>query len=177
MRPTRHRLPAYTLWDRLARLWDRLAALARLARRPLAARLELRPLEDRVVPDGGRPLPLPVIYAGAGPGHAPLVRAYDAETGGLNFERPVYEPSFLGGVRVAADLTGDRFPDLVVAPGPGGGPRVRVLDGKTGQPVPWAVGSFWAFEPTFRGGVEVAAADVDGDDTPDVIAAAGPGGG
>jgi hypothetical protein len=119
MRPMpRPPLTAYTLWDRLARLWDRLAELARRTRRPLTARLDLRPLEDRVVPGGGRPLPFPVIYAGAG--HAPLVRAYDAETGGLNFERPEYEPSFLGGVRVAAaDVDGT--PDVIAAAGPGGG--------------------------------------------------------
>jgi hypothetical protein len=82
MRPARPILPAYTLWDRLARLWDRLADLVRRTRRPpLATRLDPRPLEDRVAPDGGRPLPFPVIYAGAGLGHAPLVKAYDAETG------------------------------------------------------------------------------------------------
>ncbi|MBX9622460.1 MAG: VCBS repeat-containing protein [Gemmataceae bacterium] len=171
------RLPAaYTRFARLAALWDRLAATR--PARPVAAPLGLDQLEDRVVPDGGRPLPLPVITVGAGEGHAPVVKAYDAETGGLNFEREVYDPAFLGGVRVAvADFTRDGYPDVAVAPGPGGGPNVRVLDGKTGDQVPGAVGSFWAYEETFAGGVMVAAAEVDGDGVPDVITAAGAGGG
>ncbi|QDU23566.1 FG-GAP repeat domain-containing protein [Urbifossiella limnaea] len=169
---------AYSRFARLLALRDRLADL--FARRPGApsARLTAEALEDRVVPDGGRPLPLPVIYAGAGEGMAPVVKAYDAETSDLNFTRTVYESTFTGGVRVAVgDFTLDGYPDVVVAPGPGGGPRVRVLDGKTGDEIGGPLGSFWAFDSAFTGGVHVAAADVDGDYVPDVVAAAGPGGG
>jgi RHS repeat-associated protein len=167
----------YTLLDRLLALRDRLAALFRHPARRTTARLAVTPLEDRVVPDG-RPLPLPVIYLGAGDGGAPVVKAYDAEFGTLNFERTVYDPSFTGGVRVAAaDFTRDGFPDVVVAPGPGGGPHVKVLDGKTGEVVPGPIGSFWAYEESFTGGLTVAAGEVDGDGVPDVVTAAGEGGG
>ena len=125
-----------------------------------------------------RPLPTPVIYAGAETGAPPTVKAYDAETGSLNFERVAYESNFTGGVRVAtADFTGDGFPDLVTGPGVGGGPRVRVLDGKTGIPVLSPLGDFFAYEPVFRGGVRVAAGDVNGDGVPDLVTAAGFGGG
>lgn len=157
---------AYSRFARLLALRDRLAEL--FARRPgtRAARLAAEALEDRVVPDG-RPLPLPVIYAGAGDNMLPVVKAYNAETGALNFEREVYESAFRGGVRVAVgDLTQDGYPDVVVAPGPGGGPRVRVLDGKTGDQIPGPLGSFWAFDPDFLGGVHVASADVDGTRSP-----------
>lgn len=158
---------AYTLWTRLLRLWDCLAATK--------TRLGVEALEDRVVP---APLiPYPVILAGAGAGE-PVVRSFDALTGDLNFERAVFEPEFTGGVRVAtADFTGDGYPDAVVSAGDGGGPRVLVLDGKTGEPLPGPLGGLMAFAADFRGGVNVAAADVDGDGTPDVVAAAGGGGG
>ena len=76
-----------------------------------------------------------------------------------------------------ADLTGDAVPDLVTGPGPGGAPNVRVIDGKTGQTVPGPLGSFYAYDPSFTGGVRVAVADVNGDGTPDIITGAGPGGG
>src|SRR5205085_1373670 len=42
------------------------------------------------------------------------------------------DPAFRGGARAAAgDVNGDGTPDLVVAAGFGGGPRVSVLDGRT----------------------------------------------
>src|SRR5207245_1555414 len=73
-----------------------------------------------------------------------------------------YEPAFTGGVSVAvADVTGDGVPDVVTAPGPGGGPVVRVFSGKDGS----VVGTVMAFEPSFRTGGSVAAADLNGDCT------------
>ncbi len=85
-----------------------------------------------------------------------------------------YAPVFLGGVRVAvADVTGDGVPDIITAPGPGGGPDIRVFDGKTLA----LVREFFAYAPQFAGGVYVAAGDVNGDGTPDIITGAGAGGG
>ncbi|HEX4608474.1 MAG TPA: FG-GAP-like repeat-containing protein, partial [Urbifossiella sp.] len=84
-----------------------------------------------------------------------------------------YEPSFRGGARVAvADVTGDGTPDLVIGTGVGGGPRVLVYDGRTGQ----LVRSFFAYESTFRGGVYVDAGDYDGDGFADILTAPGDGG-
>jgi hypothetical protein len=134
-------------------------------------------MEERLVPDG-RPLPFPVIYAGAGAGQAPVVKAYNAETGELNFEAHVYESSFRGGVRVGTgDFSGDGYPDVIVAPGRGRAPAIRVLDGRSGEPIGGALGNFLAYSPTFTGGVYVAAADVNGDNKTDVVTAAAlPGG-
>lgn len=168
--PARRAPSAFTRFGRLLALRDGLGGNPAAADRRV--RLAAEPLEDRVVPDG-RPLPFPQIFVGAGPGHPPVVRAYDALTGTLKFEAAAYGPTFAGGVRVGtADLNRDGVPDAVVAPGPGRSPLVRVLDGKAGAEIAGPAGSFLAFAKSFEGGVHVAAADVDGDGTPDVVTAA-----
>ncbi|MFO0810416.1 MAG: hypothetical protein U0746_17465 [Gemmataceae bacterium] len=60
----------------------------------------------------------------------------------------------------------------VVAADAGGGPHVKVFDEAQHE-----VFSFFAYDAAFRGGVRVALGDVNGDGTPDVVTAAGPGGG
>ena len=169
----------YTLFNRLLNLWDHLAHWGRSERAKLRRpwKLVVEQMEQRLVPDG-RPLPDPVIYAGAAAGMEPIAKAYNAETGELMYERTVFDSSFTGGVNVAtADFTADGFPDLVVSVASAGGPEVRILDGKTGDQIPGPLGSFWAFDESFTGGVNVAAADVNENGTPDVIVAAGAGGG
>src|SRR5262249_45665837 len=54
----------------------------------------------------------------------------------------------------------------------GGSPMVKVFDAGGTQ-----LASFLAFDPFFQGGVRVAVGDVNGDGVPDIIVAAGPGGG
>jgi CSLREA domain-containing protein len=82
-------------------------------------------------------------------------------------------PGFFGGAWVAAgDVTGDGFADVVTGAGAGGGPHVKVFDGRTGA----MATNFFAFDPSFTGGVRVAAGDVNGDGHAEIIAGAGPGG-
>ncbi len=158
----------------LARTWDFL--VGRKTRRSPVVRLTALPLEDRITPTG-RPLPLPFIFVGAGSGAPPLVRAYYAETGALAFEKQPFDAGFTGGVRVGTgDLDHDGVPDLIAAAGPGGGPRVVVYSGKTGNQLAGPLGSFHAYDPAFTGGVSVASGDVDGDGYHDLITAAGAGG-
>ena len=81
---------------------------------------------------------------------------------------------FGGGVRVATgDFNGDGTDDIIVGAGSGGGPHVKVFDGKTFA----EIASFFAFDTAFVGGVEVAAGDLDGDGKSEIVVAAGPGGG
>jgi hypothetical protein len=88
-----------------------------------------------------------------------------------------YDPGFTGGVTVAcADVSGDGHPDIVTGTGPGGAPHVRVFSGPTGVQLPGAIGSFFAYDAGFTGGVTVAAGDVNGNVYADVIVGTGPGG-
>src|SRR5207253_6347067 len=85
-----------------------------------------------------------------------------------------YNPGFRGGVRVATgNFTGGASPDIVVAPGAGGGPNVRIFNGDTGA----VIADFFAYDPSFSGGLYVAVGDINGDGVPDVITGADAGGG
>ena len=68
----------------------------------------------------------------------------------------------------------DRKDEIIVGTGRGNeeGPLVRVVDPVTGADI---FRPFFAFEPSFQGGVRVYGADVTGDGEPDIITAAGPG--
>jgi hypothetical protein len=109
----------------------------------------------------------------AGPGGEPQVRVFNAD-GSERFNFFAYAPTFRGGVNVSTgDVTGDGVDDVITGALPGGSPHVRVWDGVTLTEV-W---SFFAFDMAFTGGVTVAVGDVTGDGVPDVVCAAGPGGG
>ena len=118
---------------------------------------------------------VPDTVVGAGPGGAPLVKVIDGKTGAEVMSLTPFEASFTGGVFVAAaDVNGDGFADLVITPDQGGGPRVRVVSGQNGG----TIADFFGIEdPAFRGGARAALADVNGDGTPDLLVAAGFGGG
>jgi hypothetical protein len=78
-----------------------------------------------------------------------------------------------GPVNLAAgDVNGDQSADIIVGAGPGAGPHVKVFSGANPRRV---LHRFFAFAPTLTGGVSVAAADLDGDGTDDIIAGTGAG--
>lgn len=92
---------------------------------------------------------------------------------------------FRGGVEVAsADIVGDVGDEIITAPGPGGGPHVKVLNAErppnspsAGLPDYREEVSFFAYAPEFTGGVRIAVGDVLGDNKPEIVTAPGPGGG
>ena len=117
---------------------------------------------------------VPDIITGAGAGGGPHVKVFDGVTGNLITQFFAYDANFHGGVNVAAaDLTGDGKADIITGAGPGGGPHVKAFDLTTGQ----VIASYFAYAPTFTGGVAVAAGDVDGDGLADIVTGAMAGGG
>ena len=114
------------------------------------------------------------IICGAGPGGGPAVGVFSGKDGTEIASFFAFVEGFRGGVYVAAgDLNGDGFSEIIVGAGAGGGPAVSIFDGQTLD----FVNAFFAFNVEFGGGVRVAAGDINGDGTPDIICGAGPGGG
>lgn len=134
----------------------------------------------------GNPNTLEVITA-PGPGGGPHIRVFqiDLATNALSVltEFLAFEPNFTGGVRLAAGNVGgpDARQEIILGADAGGGPRVQVfgLEEATVVPIAGPLADFFAFDPNFRGGVRVAAGELDGDplNGDELVVAAGIGGG
>jgi uncharacterized repeat protein (TIGR01451 family) len=113
------------------------------------------------------------IVTSTGPGGGPNVKVFDGVTGQQVRSFFAYDANFRGGVFVGAgDVNGDGFADVITGAGPGAGPHVKVFSGKDGS----QLASFFAYAPSFNGGVTVAAGDVDGDGKAEIITGASDGG-
>ncbi|MBN1584812.1 VCBS repeat-containing protein [Candidatus Uhrbacteria bacterium] len=113
------------------------------------------------------------VVTGTGPGNAPLVRVFRLDGSPVGNGFHAYSQDFRGGINVTAgDLYGNGWPVIIAGAGPGGGPHVRVFN-LYGKPLY----GFMAYDPAFRGGVNVAIGDFDGDGTREIATGSGPGGG
>jgi len=125
------------------------------------------------------------VITSPGYGGAPHVRVLDGTSLAPVVEFFAFDSSFRGGCTLAVgDVSGDGVPDLAVAAGKGGGPRVFVIDGTKlarigdgGLISPEALlADYFAFDPSFGGGVSVAISDRDRDGVGEVVTGSGPGG-
>ncbi len=105
------------------------------------------------------------IVTGQGRGGWPLVKIFDGYGTVINNGFFVLDGKFTGGVNVACgDTNGDGISEIVVAAMRGGGPQVMVYneDGRI-------LTNFMAYDPGFRGGINVSTADADGDGKDEII--------
>jgi hypothetical protein len=110
------------------------------------------------------------LVVGAGVGGGPRIRVFRTSDSAVTRDFFAYEPSFRGGVHVAAgDFGGPIGRAIVAGAGYGGGPAVKVFR-YTDLTL---AAAFFAYDSSVRGGVFVAAGDLDTDGRDDVVT--GPG--
>ena len=125
---------------------------------------------------------VPDLIVGSGPNSVTNVRVFDGVTKNVIFTAQPFEAAFTGGVYVAtADFNNDGKAEVIVTPDEGGGPVVVIFDGsKISAGMNGAAETtryFGIDDASFRGGARPAAGDFNGDGTPDLVVAAGFGGG
>ncbi len=107
------------------------------------------------------------ILTAAGDGGGPRLRILDGATGATVRDGFAFADTLrVGAFVAAADVNGDGFADYAVTAGLGGGSRVALFDGKTGERL---VADFLAFDADSRTGFTVALGDVTGDGVPEIV--------
>jgi RHS repeat-associated protein len=132
---------------------------------------------DNTSPSGTTPAPRQPASPPSDGGAAPTAsRGGGAQPAGPTGSGPAASPAARGGgtnspAGFSPASSESLGPIIVTGPDAGAPPLVKVFNALTGQ----EEFQFLAYDASFRGGVRVAAADVNGDGIPDVITAPGPG--
>ncbi|MFW0862117.1 MAG: putative glycoside hydrolase [Candidatus Komeilibacteria bacterium] len=113
------------------------------------------------------------IITGTERGGGPQIRIFSSDGRLINPGFFAYSDKFRGGVSVAvADMNNNGQMEIVAGAGYGGGPHVRIFDASGQLLSP----GFMAFDPSFRGGVTVATADLNNDGRAEIVTTPGRGG-
>lgn len=114
------------------------------------------------------------IIVGAGLGSEPRVSVL-RQDGSLIGSFLAYATTLGVGINViTCDLTGDGKNEIITSPQRGGGPHIRVFNAM-GEAID--EGGFFAFAESFRGGVNLACGDLNGDERAELVTMPGASGG
>ena len=118
------------------------------------------------------------VAAPGSPGHSATVKVYDGNGDRLIATVTPF-PGFEGSLSVAmGDIDGDNVLDLVVGAGQGHSPEVAVYSGAANRgkaTFETELARFMAFASSARGGISVAATQIDGSSADNIIVGSGPG--
>lgn len=106
------------------------------------------------------------IITGTSLGYGPHIRVFNSNGKLINPGFFAYNKGFRGGVTVAlCDTNGNGLQEVVTAAGPKGGTHIRIFhsSGRALSP------GFFAYHPSYRGGVRVACGDVNGDGIDEIV--------
>lgn len=113
------------------------------------------------------------IITGPGRGGGPQIRVFSASGKLLSSGFFAFDKNSRKGVSVAAgDIDNDGSDEIIVGAGAGESPKIRIFN-KDGR----LIREFLAYDKGFRGGVNVASGDMDGDGLDEIAAGPGAGGG
>ncbi len=105
------------------------------------------------------------IITGAGSGDGPIVKIFSI-SGNLKSSFLAYDKRFRGGVEVATgDFDNDGRAEIVVSPGSGGGPHIRVFS-DSGK----LLSQFFAYDQNYSEGVKVSVSDINNDGQLEILA-------